>query len=75
MDKKTKFRITLAVTAFMVIGGIVYISQQSSDVDCPFCGVTYHSLGELSVHKQRCEENSNDQRLNTKGTGKVRNND
>ena len=75
MDKKTQFRITLAVTAFLVIGGVWFISQQSSEVDCPYCGVTYPSAGELSMHKIRCEQNTNDATMNTKGTGKVRNND
>ena len=75
MDKKTQFRITLAVTAFLVVGGVWFISQQSSEVDCPFCGVTYPSAGELSMHKIRCEQNTNDATMNTKGTGKVRNND
>jgi hypothetical protein len=75
MDKKTQFRITLAVTAFLVVGGVWFISQQSSEVDCPYCGVTYPSAGELSMHKIRCEQNTNDATMNTKGTGKVRNND
>ena len=75
MDKKTQFRITLAVTAFLVVGGVWFISQQSSEVDCPYCGVTYPSPGELSMHKIRCEENPNDATMNTKGTGKVRNTD
>ena len=75
MDKKTQFRITLAVTALLVVGGVWFISQQSSEVDCPYCGVTYPSAGELSMHKIRCEQNTNDATMNTKGTGKVRNND
>jgi hypothetical protein len=75
MDKKNQFRITLAVTAFLVVGGVWFISQQSSEVDCPYCGVTYPSAGELSMHKIRCEQNTNDATMNTKGTGKVRNND
>ena len=75
MDKKTKFGITLAVTAILVIGGVWFISQQSTEVTCPYCGVTKPTPGELSMHKIRCEENTNDATMNTKGTGKVRNND
>ena len=75
MNKNTKFGITLAVTALIVIGGVWFVSQQSSSVTCPYCGIEYPSRGELSMHKIRCEENPNDATMNTKGTGKVRNND
>ena len=72
MDKETKFGITLAVTAFLVIGGVVLISKQSSDKVCEYCGQTVVNLG---MHQISCEENPNDGTMNTKGTGKVRNND
>jgi len=72
MDKKTKFGITLAATAFLVIGGVWFISQQSSDKVCEHCGKTVVNLG---MHQISCEENPNDATMNTKGTGKVRNND
>jgi len=75
MDKKTKFGITLAVAATLVIGGAWFVSQQSSDATCEFCGETFPSRGELSMHNIRCEQNPHDATMNTKGTGKVRNND
>jgi len=75
MDKETKFGITLAVTALLVIGGVVFISKQSSEVTCPYCSEPFKTQAGMTVHKMGCEENPNDATMNTKGTGKVRNND
>ena len=72
MGKKTQFRITLAVTAFLVVGGVWFVSKQSSDKVCEYCGETVVNLG---MHMISCKENPNDSTMNTKGTGKVRNND
>jgi len=76
MDKKTKFGITLAVTAILVIGGVMFAAlgcnPNASDKVCEYCGQTVVNLG---MHQISCEENPNDATMNTKGTGKVRNND
>lgn len=72
MNKNTKFGITLAVTAILVIGGVLLISKQSDDKKCEYCGETVVNLG---MHQISCEKNPNDATMNTKGTGKVRNND
>ena len=45
---------------------------QSSDKVCEYCGQTVVNLG---MHQISCEFNPNDATMNTKGTGKVRNND
>ncbi len=72
MDKKTKVGISLGVTAMLVVGGVLLIDKQSSDKVCEYCGKTVVNLG---MHQISCEENPNDGTMNTKGTGKVRNND
>jgi hypothetical protein len=56
----------------LVVGGVVLITKQSSDKVCEYCGKTVVNLG---MHQISCEENPNDGTMNTKGTGKVRNND
>ncbi len=75
MDKKTKFGITLAVTAFLVIGGVVFVLKQSSDTECPYCKEPFPSVAAMSIHKMGCDENPNDATMSTKGDLKVRNND
>ena len=72
MDKKTKFGITLAATAFLVIGGVWFISQQSSDKVCEHCGKTVVNLG---MHQISCKENPADGTIVKDNELKVRNND